>query len=266
MRTASDQFLPYFPEYDTNLMDAFNLVDCGDVPIVPGNPVRSREVVKDYVGRVLDSDALAICCGGDHSLPIAIGAALAERLPNFGYLHLDAHLDAAQDVAGERCTNWSAVSRMAELIDPRKIAVVGVRGLANPPEQFRFVADRGIHLHTMRNILDRGIDATILDALEAVTDGTDGFYVSWDLDVIDPAFAPGTNGNEPGGITSREALRAAQLIGTFKPRILEIAELIPVYDPTFITAKLACYLVFNVLGAMAVASSASVEASVVGGV
>jgi agmatinase len=251
LRAASDQFLPYLGDFDIDLFEHYHLVDCGDVPIIPGNAERSRGNVREYVGRILDAGAVAICCGGDHSLPEPIGQAIHARTPNFGYLHLDAHIDAAAEFSGELHTNWSGVARIADLIDPHKIAVVGVRGAANPPEQFDWSERVGLNLYRMTDILRRGIDSVMEDALEHVTKGTDTLYVSWDMDVIDCSHAPGANGNEPGGLTSREALRAAELIGLRKPQVFEIAELVPTYDPTFITAKIACYLIFNVLGAAA---------------
>lgn len=251
MRAASDQFLPYISDFDVDLFEDYGLVDCGDVPIVPADAARSRENAREYVGRILDADAVAICCGGDHSLPEPIGQALHDRTPKFGYVHMDAHIDAAAEFAGELHTNWSGVARIAELIDPTNIAVIGVRGAANPPEQFEWCERMGVNLYRMTDVLRRGIDEVMREALTRATDGTDALYVSWDMDVVDPSHAPGANGSEPGGLSSREALRAAELIGLHGPVIFEISELIPLYDPTFITAKLACYLAFFVLGARA---------------
>jgi len=255
LRAASEQFLPYLGEYDIDLFEEYHLVDCGDVPVVPGNAARSRAVINEYVGRVLDAGALPICVGGDHSIPIAIMDAVSERFPGkLGYLHFDAHLDTQPDVNGEKFTNWSGVSRAAERdnVDGKNVAVVGIRGALNPPEQFQFARDHGIAVFTMRQIEARGIEAVVRDALDRVTDETQGFYVTWDTDVIDCSAMPGTDGPEPGGLTSREVLRAAELVGARRPLGMDIVELTPAYDhPSFISCRLACYLIFNVLGGMA---------------
>ncbi len=135
--------------------------------------------------------------------------------------------------------------------------MVGIRGALNPPEQFRFVRDYGITMYTMRDIERIGIDAAVEGALARVTDGTDAFYVTWDTDVIDCSAMPGTDGPEPGGLTSREVLRAAEMVGARRPIAMDIVELIPAYDqPAMISLRLACYLVFNVLGGWATGGQA----------
>jgi agmatinase len=254
LRQASEQYLPYLGEYDIDLFEEFHLVDCGDVPVVPGDAARSRRIIADFVGRILDAAAFPILVGGDHSIPIPAMDAVSARVKGrIGYLHFDAHLDCQPDVAGERFTNWSGVSRAVERdnVDARNVAVVGIRGALNPPEQFRFVKDHGITMYTMREIARRGIADVVTDALDQVTDGTDAFYITWDTDVIDASAMPGTDGPEPGGLSSAEALRAIELVGARKPVCMDIVELTPAYDPSGISTRLACYLIFNVLGGWA---------------
>jgi agmatinase len=259
VRQASEQFLPYLGEYDVDVFDEFHLVDCGDVPVVPANAARSREAIADYTGRILDAGAFAILIGGDHSIPIPAMDAVTSRVKGkVGFLHFDAHLDSQPDVGGEKFTNWSGVSRAVERenVDPKNIALVGIRGALNPPEQFRFVREHGIATYTMRDIERDGIEAAVTSALDRVTDGTDAFYVTWDTDVVDASAMPGTDGPEPGGLTSREVLRAAELVGARKPIACDIVELIPAYDqPALISCRLACYLIFNMLGGWATAGT-----------
>lgn len=254
VRQASEQYLPYLGEYDIDLFEQFGLVDVGDVPVVPGNAARSRELIADHVGRILDAGAFPILVGGDHSIPIPAMDAVSTRVEGkVGYLHFDAHLDCQPDVAGELFTNWSGVSRAVERdnVDAKNVAVVGIRGALNPPEQFRFVRDHGIAMYTMREITRRGIADVVTEALDRVTDGTAAFYITWDTDVIDASAMPGTDGPEPGGLTSAEALRAIELVGARKPIAMDIVELTPAYDPSGISTRLGCYLIFNVLGGWA---------------
>ena len=119
---------------------------------------------------------------GRHSIPIPIGQAFSDHLggdKRFGYIHFDAHIDCQPDVDGERFTNWSHMARMVELpnIDAKNMAVVGVRGATNLPEQWNFVEQHGIHLYRMRDITADGVEAVVADALAKVTDGVDAFYV-----------------------------------------------------------------------------------------
>jgi agmatinase len=254
VRAASEAYLSYLGEYDIDLFEEFGLIDCGDVPIVPANAARSRAAIADYVGRILDAGAFPILVGGDHSIPIPAMDAVSARVGGkVGFLHFDAHLDCQPDVAGERFTNWSGVARAVERdnVDPRNVALVGIRGALNPPEQFRFARDHGLSVFTMREITRRGIADVVTEALDRVTDGTDAFYITWDTDVIDASAMPGTDGPEPGGLTSAEALRAIELVGARKPIAMDIVEITPAYDPSGISTRLGCYLIFNVLGGWA---------------
>jgi len=107
----------------------------------------------------------------------------------------------------------------------------------------------------MRDITRDGLEAVVADALEKVTDGVDAFYVSWDSDVVDAAFLPGTDGPEVGGLTSHEILRACEMVGAKKPALMDIVELIPAYDqPAYISHRLACYFIFHLLGGWATQS------------
>ena len=259
MRFVSDQYLPYLGDFDIDLFEEFGLIDCGDVPIIPANAERSRDNIEASVGAILEAGALPICIGGDHSLPIPIGQALSRHLGErtFGYIHFDAHIDCQPDVDGELFTNWSHMARMVELpnIDPKNMAVVGVRGATNPPEQWNFVEQNGIHMYLMRDVRRDGIEKVVADALEKVTDGVDAFYVSWDSDVVDAAFLPGTDGPEVGGLSSWEILRACEMVGARKPALMDIVELIPAYDlPALISHRLACYFIFHLLGGWATGS------------
>ena len=236
LRYVSEMFLPYLGDFDINVFDEFHLADVGDVPMIP-------------------ADAMPICFGGDHSIPIPIGAALSKRITGkFGYIHFDAHIDCQPNFAGERFTNWSHVARMIELYncDPKNVAIVGARGALNPPEQWEFARQNGIRIYRMNEIEDRGIREVVDEALDIVTDGTDAFYCSLDSDVVDASAMPGTDAPEPGGLTSHEILRACELIGARKPAVLDIVELIPAYDnPAMISLRLAGYMIMHLLGGMA---------------
>jgi agmatinase len=255
LRYISEMFLPYLGDFDINVLSEFRLADVGDVPMIPANAERSREHIERYVEQILNSGAMPICIGGDHSIPIPIGAALSRHVSGqLGYIHFDAHIDCQPHFAGERFTNWSHVARMIELenVDPRNVAIVGARGALNPPEQWDFVEEHGIRVYRMREIQERGIEAVVNESLDLVTNGTDAFYCSLDSDVVDASAMPGTDAPEPGGLMSPEMLRACELIGARQPAALDIVELIPAYDhPAMISMRLAGYMIMHVLGGWA---------------
>jgi agmatinase len=255
LRYVSEQFLPYLGDFDINVFEEFHLVDVGDVPMVPADAARCRAYIEDRVGRILRAGAMPVCIGGDHSIPIPIGRALSNHIQgNFGYVHFDAHIDCQPNFAGEQFTNWSHVARTIELpnVDPHNVAIIGARGALNPPEQWQFVKEHGIRVFRMNEIRERGIEAVVHDALDIVTRGTETFYCSFDSDVVDASSMPGTDAPEPGGLLSSDILRACELVGARQPAVIDIVELIPAYDgPSFISLRLAGYMILHVLGGWA---------------
>lgn len=252
LRDASRQYTSYFFDDDVDLIDRFNLVDCGDAPMVPASPEQCRAATKAAAAQIIRSGALGIFIGGDHSIPIPIGQALSENVRgNIGYIAFDANMDAEDDVDGELHSNWSEVCRLSELpnVDPRNMVLIGIRGGLNTRRQLEYARSRGITVIPMREVIEAGIVPVMERALAIAKQGTSALYVSFDTDGVDAAYAPGTSGPEPGGLTSREILTAARMIGRSGVTIFDIVELCPAYDPSDITAKLACYIIFNVLGA-----------------
>jgi agmatinase len=242
LRIASQEYFSWSFEWDIDLAEAYGLVDCGDARIVVGNANRTHESVESDISLILQAGAIPISIGGDHSLPIPGARALSRYLGErrMGYLAIDAHMDAAYSVEGEKETNASGVARASELpnVSPENVAIVGVRGSLNPREWLELIRERGINMYPMREVKERGVEPVLKDALDRVWDGTDGVYVTWDTDSVDAAHAPGTTEPEPGGLTSHEILEAARIIGERGFTALDNVELAPIYDISGITGKL----------------------------
>jgi agmatinase len=253
LRDASRQYGSYFFDDDVDLFEAFNLVDCGNVPMIPASPERCRAAMKVAASEIIRSGAMGIFIGGDHSIPIPLGHALSEAIPDkkIGYIVFDANMDAEEDVDGELYSNWSEACRLSELpnLDPRNMVMIGIRGSLNSKRQYEYVKRKGITIFGMREIIDLGIVEVMNRAIAIAKNGTEALYVSFDTDGIDAAYAPGTSGPEPGGLTSREIIIAARMLGKQGVTLFDIVELSPAYDPSGITARLACYIIFNLLGA-----------------
>jgi len=253
LRDASRQYGSYFFDDDVDLFESFNLVDCGNVQMVPASPEKCRARMKKAAAEIIRSGAIGIFIGGDHSIPIPIGQALSEAMPGkkIGYIVFDANMDAEEEVDGERYSNWSEACRLAELpnVDPRNMVMIGIRGSLNTRRQFAYTKSKGISIFGMREIIDLGIVEVMNRAIAIAKNGTDALYVSFDTDGVDAAYAPGTSGPEPGGLTSREIITAARMLGKSGVTLFDIVELSPPYDPSGITARLACYIIFNLLGA-----------------
>lgn len=252
LRDASRQYGGYFFDDDVDLLEAFRLVDCGDAPMVPAAPDKCRAAAKAAAKEILRSGAMGIFLGGDHSIPIPLGQAISEETSgNVGYVVFDANMDAEEEVDGERNSNWSEVCRLLEQpnIDPANMVLIGIRGSLNTRRQTEYLRKHGVRVIGMREVWERGIVDVMTEALALAGRGTQALYVSFDTDGVDAAHAPGTSGPEPGGLTSREILTAARMIGKRGVTMFDIVEYCPAYDPSGITGKLCCYIIFNLLGA-----------------
>ncbi|MBA3382991.1 MAG: agmatinase family protein [Actinobacteria bacterium] len=254
-RRASAQFAdnPVY-EYRLDVGDYWQLVDCGDAASDVADIGRSHAEIRSSVEVILDGGAVPILFGGDHSIPIPGMAALCSRLSGrVGYLQIDAHLDTAHDFAGETRTMASPVARIVEQrnVSPANVAIVGVRGAANSFDEIEAADELGVHVFPMSECNERGVAAVIEDALDAVADGTEAVYVSFDNDGLDASCAPGTTSPEPGGFTAREMLTLAAAIGRRGVAMLDVAELSPPFDHGGITARLDCYWILYILASYA---------------
>ncbi|MCZ6720223.1 MAG: agmatinase family protein [Proteobacteria bacterium] len=255
LREASTQYFPYMFEYDVDLLTFFRVVDCGDVPIVPGNNDRSHEYIYQYVSECLHGGAQVILCGGDHSVPIPSARALSDFHKNgkIGYIHIDCHLDSAPDWCGIDNTNCSGPSRALELpnCDRSNIAHMGSRNGLNPKDWMDFFVDNDVRVIPMYEVAERGYEACTREIFDIAWKGTDGIYCSWDTDSLDASCMPGTTAAEPFGIKGREAIQVARIAGTYGADIFEISELAPLFDISQMSIKLACCLAYHYLGSRA---------------
>lgn len=246
-------------ELDVSVAEYWQLVDCGDVVVAGGSTEAFHQALADAAGEILEAGALPVLCGGDHSVPIAGVAALSHATPGrIGYLQLDAHLDIADEIGGVSNSMGSGLARVLENpnVDAANVAIVGLRGAAEPAEAVRRTKELGVGLFTMEHILLHGIDAVLTAAIDRVWNGVDAVYVSLDNDSLDASVAPGTTVPEPFGLTSRELLQIALTIGKAGIAMLDIAELSPTFDPAGITARIDAAFVLYVLAAYASAIQA----------
>jgi agmatinase len=231
-------------EFRIDLHDFWHIVDCGNVSIAGGNLAHHHEAIYDATTAILRGGAIPMMLGGDHSIPIPGVRALADHIEGpVGYLHIDAHVDTADEINGERNTMVSPARRTLDNpnIDPKNVVLFGIRGAANNPDVIDMAYDLGMNVITMFEIIDMGIDAAIQKALDLVHDGTEGLYVTFDNDSMDSGLVPGTTAPEVNGLTSREMTKLAVEIGRRGFSMLDVAELSPLYDSSNITARLDVY-------------------------
>lgn len=250
IRRATEQYLPYHGEFQVDLFKSLNLADCGDVAVIPGDRERTFERAERCVTEIFASGAFPVVFGGDDSTPIPVTAAISRLVPGkIGYIHIDSHMDMNEDVAGNRFNHGCPVSRTAELpnVDPRNIAVLGINGPLNPKDNRDYADRHGIHVLTIWDIDEIGIEQTIEQVLEVAWKGTEAVILHTDLDVIDQGFTSGVTTPEVGGLTPREVLK---LIRAFSRRGVDayvITECSPVYDQANKAARVAVRLALDAL-------------------
>ena len=198
-------------------VDAFaelRIVDYGDAPVVPADPVRSYDAIERIVGEVVDAGALPVTLGGDHSITEPCVTAIARRRGPLGLIHFDTHTDTGREVFGVERSHGTPMFRLVEAgsVAGSRYAQIGLRGYWPGPEEFAWQNEQGIASFFMHDVRDLGVREVVERALAHVGEGL--VYLTVDVDVLDPAFAPGTGTPEPGGMTSADVLWAVREIAS----------------------------------------------------
>ena len=235
-----------------------NVVDFGDANCPPSSLEKSHEAVENKVTEALDADTIPIVLGGDHSITLPSATAVAKKYGygNVGMVHFDAHADTGDSTYGDvLISHGSPMRRLIEsgAIPGKNFVQVGLRGPWPPPVDQKWMKDQGMRWHLMAEIEKKGFDSVLEMAISEALDGPDKLYISVDVDVMDPAFAPGTGTPEPGGISSLELLRAIREIVLSKGMVaMDVVEVAPVYDqPGDITAQAAHRCIYEAISALA---------------
>jgi agmatinase len=237
-------------------LEVLTVVDAGDANIVPSWMERGHALIHRKVREVAATGAIPIVLGGDHSITWPSASAVAEvRHPaSIGIVHFDAHADTAQDIFGVLGSHGTPMRRLVEsgAVAGRNFVQVGLRGYWPPPDVFEWMRAQGMRWHLMREIEERGAEAVIDDAIAEALDGADAVYLSIDIDVIDPGMAPGTGTPEPGGMLTREVLRAIRrVVAAVDLAAMDVVEVSPPFDHAEVTAGAANRCVLEAISALA---------------
>jgi agmatinase len=235
-----------------------NVVDFGDANCPPNSLELSHEAVRMRVLQALQANTIPVVLGGDHSITLPGATAVAQHhgYGKVGMVHFDAHADTGSGgYGGILISHASPMRRLIEsgAIPARNFVQVGLRGYWPTGTLFDWMREQGMRWHQMSEIETRGFDAVLEDSINEALDGPELIYLSVDIDVLDPAFAPGTGTPEPGGITSAELLRAVRsIVQKVEIVALDVVEVSPPYDgPGAITAEAAHRVVMETISALA---------------
>ena len=220
-------------------------VDYGDAPNDPLSTERTMEPIREVVREAMavqnsrGKHVIPFVIGGDHSIsyPSIAAAADVYGKGNVGVVHFDAHYDGTK-MLGHLASHGAWVKRLIDEghVPGRNFIQVGLRGYYPDADTFQWMRDNEFRYHTMAEVDKRGWDAVMKDVLREANDGPENLYVSFDIDVIDPAFMEGTGTPEPGGITNRQAFRLLRRLCAESNVIgIDILELAPERDPGYTT-------------------------------
>jgi agmatinase len=215
-------------EAKVDAVSELRVVDFGDAAVVPADAARTHEAIEETVGQVLDAGALPIVLGGDHGITEPDVRACAARGEPVGLVHFDAHADTAKQVFGAELSHGTPMYRLIEQghVDPARYVQIGLRGYWPGEQEFAWQRERGITSLFMHEVRELGIAAVVDRATEVVGDGPT--FVTVDIDVLDPAYAPGTGTPEPGGMSSSDLLWACrELASRLRLAGADLVEVIP---------------------------------------
>jgi agmatinase len=222
----------------------WKVFDVGDVDIVHGDLARSFENGREAVRKIAGRGAMPVVLGGDHSITIPVVEALADRGP-FAVVQIDAHLDFVDERHGQRYGHGSPMRRISEMDHVSGMAQIGVRGLgSSKKEDFDTARERGSVIVGAREAKANGME----EVLGRIPDA-DRYYVTIDIDALDPALCPGSGGPSPGGFSYEEVVDLLEGLAP-KGEIVgfDLVEVNPPYDPSGLTAQVGARLVLDFMG------------------
>lgn len=252
VRENSRLLRPYNMFLDVSPFDVFNVVDYGDVDIIPGSFADTANAISATLAPILDHGCLPLICGGDHSITLPVLRELKRIRGPINLIHFDSHFDFWDQYWGQKYTHGTWLRRSLEEGLLGHVAQAGIRGPQFTHEDLQFPQNHGITLQTIQDFHEKGVKAAMEAILETIPrDGP--LYVSWDIDVVDPAYAMATGTPEVGGLTSWQALECLRALAGYRLIGLDIVEVAPPYDaPGATTSLLAANLFYEALSVMAV--------------
>ncbi len=256
IRDASQYLKAYSIEHDVDVLEVFSLADAGDAPVEPYSPRGTLDAVADFAADLAEpGHTRLLALGGDHSIAYANLRATHHRLglPTEGLalLHFDSHLDTVDEVWGERFGHASPFIRAIEdgLVDPKAMLSVGIKGPLNSKRDLDYARDQGVTIATADQW--RATGPAIMEKFRKHI-GDRPVYVTFDIDCIDPAYAPATGTPSVGGFTSAEALTAIRSAKGLRIVGADVVEVLPMLDVAQNTALIAAHVAFEILAIAAV--------------
>jgi len=252
IRRATNLFGTYSYELGVDLREQVNMVDIGDVFTIPGNLEKSFDQISQAMAHVVQSGAMPVVLGGDHSIGFPTIRGLAPYLDgNIGIIHFDRHVDTQETDLDERMhtTPWFHATNIKNA-PATNLVQIGIGGWQAPRPGVQVGRERGTTVITVGDVERTGWEKVVETALEIAWKDAKAVYLSFDIDVFDAGFVPGTGWPEPGGLLPREGLNMVRAIAKEGLAGIELVECSPPYDTSEQTALLSARVIMDSLASM----------------
>lgn len=247
IRAESVMIRPYNMATGAAPFDSLSVGDIGDVPINTYSLLKSVDIIEDYYTKLNSHSLIPLALGGDHTITLPILRAMAKKHGPVGLIHVDAHTDTNDTMFGEKIAHGTTFRRAVEegLLDCKRVVQIGQRAQGYAAEDFQWGQDQGFQLFNAEQCWHKSLTPLMENVCEIM--GDKPVYLSFDIDGIDPAWAPGTGTPEVGGLTSiqgLEIIRGAKGLNLIGADVVEVS---PPYDISGNTSQLAANYLYEML-------------------
>ncbi|WP_158968043.1 agmatinase [Chachezhania sediminis] len=247
IRAESAMIRPYNMFTGAAPFDSLNIADIGDLAINTFSLPQTLQIIEESYDAILAHDVIPMAMGGDHSITLPILRAMAKKHGPMAVIHIDAHADVNDEMFGERETHGTVFRRAYEegLLIPDKVYQIGIRGSGYGPEDFAEARSWGFQQFQANALWNRDLGPLGSEIRRDI--GRRPVYISYDIDSLDPAYAPGTGTPEIGGLTTGQALSLIQALRGIYVKGCDLVEVSPPYDSMGTTALTGANLLFEML-------------------
>nr|WP_245432622.1 agmatinase [Mesorhizobium loti] len=247
IRAESCMVRPYNMATRAAPFDSLMVADIGDVPIDTFNLPACMDIITRHYGGVMEASCIPLTLGGDHTLTYPILRAVAQKHGPVGLIHVDAHADINDHMFGEAIAHGTPFRRSVEagVLDTHRCVQIGLRGTGYAADDFDWPRQQGFRVVQAEECWHKSLSPLMQEVRQQVGDGP--VYISFDIDSLDPAYAPGTGTPEIGGLTTIQALEIIRGCAGLNIVGCDLVEVSPPYDTSGNTALVAANLLFEML-------------------
>lgn len=247
IRDESRMLRPFNVSTGAAPFDSLTIADSGDVPINTFNLLKSIDIIETFYDEVMAKDIMPLTMGGDHTIALPILRALKKKHGPVGLVHVDAHADINDHMFGEKIAHGTPFRRAMEegLLDGERVVQIGLRGTGYSPDEYQWSRDQGFRVVQAEECWHKSLTPLMAEVREQLGDGP--VYISFDIDGLDPAYAPGTGTAEVGGLTVHQGIEIVRGCKGLSVVGGDLVEVSPPYDTSHNTSVVAANLLYEML-------------------